>query len=236
MVMDKEILKEIGLQEGEVTVYLSLLKLKEATATQITQYSGLHRSHVYDLIEKLKERGLVSFVIKNNVKYFRASHPSKILDYIKEKEEKINTIIPELINLSQEKERDIKVEIYKGKEGIKTILSDILKENKDYLLFGHLKFEELLPIYVKQFVKLTDKQKITERAMLEQGIKIIPTKRHEYKYIPKEYLFPNAVIVYCDKVAIFIWQDPYYVLLIENKDVALSYKTHFNLLWKIAKK
>ena len=233
--MNKEILKEIGVQEGEVTVYLALLKLKETTATQITQYTGLHRSYVYDLIEKLKERGLVSFVIKNNVKYFRASHPSKILDYIKEKEEKINTILPELINLSQEKGEDIKVEIYKGKEGIKTILNDILKENRGYLLFGHLKFEELLPIYVKQFVKLADKQKIIEKAILEKGIKIIPTKRHEYKYISKEYLFPNAVIVYGNKVAIFIWQEPYYVLLIENKDVALSYKTHFNLLWSIAK-
>src|SRR3989344_8471716 len=135
--MNKEILKEIGLQEGEVAVYLALLKLKEATATQITQYSGLHRSYVYDLIEKLKEKGLVSFVIKNNVKYFRASHPSKILDYIKEKEQKVNTILPNLINLSEKKEEDIKVEIYKGKEGIKTILNDILKENKDYLLFGH---------------------------------------------------------------------------------------------------
>ena len=109
--MNNEILKEIGLQDSEIKVYISLLKLKEATPSQITQYTGLHRSNIYDIIEKLKEKGLVSFVIKNNVKYFRASHPSKILDFIKEKEEKISTILPELINLSQEKEEDIKVEI-----------------------------------------------------------------------------------------------------------------------------
>ncbi len=233
--MDKEILKETGLQEGEITVYLALLKLKDSTATQITQYTGLHRSHIYDLIEKLREKGLVSFVIKNNVKYFRASPPTKILDYIKEKEAKIKKILPELINLGKEKEEDIRVEIYKGKEGIKTILNDLLKEGEDYILFGHLKFEEILPIYIEQFVRLADKKKIKERAILEKGVEIIPTKRHEYKHISKEYLFPNANVVYGNKVAIFIWQEPYYVLFIENKDLAQSYKTHFNLLWKIAK-
>ncbi len=233
--MNKEVLKETGLQEGEITVYLALLKLKDSTATQITQHTGLHRSHIYDLVEKLREKGLVSFVIKNNVKYFRASSPTRILDYVKEKEAKIEKILPELLSLGKEKEEDMRVEIYKGKEGIKTILNDLLKEGKDYVLFGHLKFEEILPIYIEQFVRLANQKKITERAILEKGTKIIPTKRHEYKHIPKEYLFPNANIIYGNKVAIFIWQDPYYILFIENKDLAQSYKTHFNLLWKIAK-
>lgn len=232
--MDKETLREIGLQDGEVTLYIELLKLKEATATEIAQHTGVHRSYIYDLIEKLKEKGLVSFVIKNNVKYFAASHPSKLIDYVKEKEEKIAKIIPSLLDLSKGKKEDIKVEIYKGKEGIKTILNDILKEGDDYLLFGHLKFEDLMPIYIEQFVKKANKERITERAILEKGTKIIPTKRHEYKYISKEYLFPNATCVYGNKVAMFIWQEPYYVILTENRDLAQSHKTHFNILWRKA--
>ena len=233
--MNNEILKEIGLQDSEIKVYISLLKLKEATASQITQYTGLHRSNIYDIIEKLKERGLVSFIIKNNVKYFRASSPERILDYLKEKEEKIKLILPELISISKEKEENIKVEIYKGKEGIKTILNDIIKEGKNYFLFGHLKFEELLPIYVKQFIRQLNEKNISEKAILEKGTKIISAKKHHYKYISKEFLFPNATIIYGNKIAIFIWQEPYYVILIQNKDLSVSYKIHFNLLWKVAK-
>ena len=233
--MNNEILKEIGLQDSEIKVYISLLKLKEATASQITQYTGLHRSNIYDIIEKLKERGLVSFIIKNNVKYFRASSPERILDYLKEKEEKIKLILPELISISKEKEENIKVEIYKGKEGIKTILNDIIKEGKNYFLFGHLKFEELLPIYVKQFIRQLNEKNISEKAILEKGTKIIPAKKHHYKYISKEFLFPNATIIYGNKIAIFVWQEPYYVILIQNKDLSVSYKIHFNLLWKVAK-
>ncbi len=127
------------------------------------------------------------------------------------------------------------MEIYKGKEGIKTILNEILNNSKEYFLFGHLKFEEILPIYIKQFVKIADKKRIKEKAILEEEIEIIPIKNHEYKHISKQHLFPNATIVYKNKVAIFIWKEPYYITLIENKDVARSYKTHFELLWKIAK-
>ena len=78
----------------------------DITATQITKYTGLHRPNIYDIIEKLHKKGLASFVIKNNVKYFRASSPTKILDYIKEKEEKIKKILPELIELSKEKKKN----------------------------------------------------------------------------------------------------------------------------------
>ena len=233
--VNKEALKEIGLQEGEVEVYLSLLKLEEATATQVTQYTGQHRSNVYDIIEKLSNKGLVSFVIKNNVKYFRASSPTKIKDYLKEKEEKFNNVLPNLLALSKGKEKDVGVEIYKGVEGVKTVLNDIIKEGKDYLLFGHLKFEEIIPIYVEQLVRKINEKKIKEKAILENGTKIIPAKNHEYKHIAKDYLFPNAVAVYGDKVAIFIWQEPYHVVLISNKDVSNSYKTHFDVLWRIAK-
>jgi len=233
--MEIDSLKEIGLQEGEIKLYISLLKLNEATATEISKHSGMHRSHIYDLIEKLKEKGLVSFVIKNNVKYFRASDPGNILDYLDERKENIKKIMPELSKLRDITKETLSVEIYKGKEGIKTILNDILKEEKDYLLFGNLKFEKIMPLFIEQFVKRADKLKITERAILESGTKIIPTKRNEYKYISKEYLFPNAIVVYGNKVATFIWQDPFYIILSKSDEISQSHKSHFNTLWKIAK-
>ena len=60
MSMDKEILKEIELLEGEVDFYLALLRLGPSLVSRIHKETGLHRTHIYDLLEKLKEKGLES--------------------------------------------------------------------------------------------------------------------------------------------------------------------------------
>ena len=230
-----EELRDAGLQDGEIKVYLALLKIGDATASAVTKNTGLHRSNVYDILEKLMGKGIVSFVIKNNVKYFRASHPRRLVDFLKEKEENLATVIPELLRQYTRGKEECVVEIYKGIEGIKTVLNDIVKERRDYLLFGRLEFERLLPVYVKQFVRQVNELKITERAILESGTAIVETERRAYRYISRGYLFPNAVIVYGNKVAIFVWQDPYNIILIQNKDTATSYRKHFEILWRIAK-
>ena len=58
------------LAKNESKLYLSLLELGSASATQLIQKSGLHRAVVYDILERLIEKGLASFVIKGRKKYF----------------------------------------------------------------------------------------------------------------------------------------------------------------------
>ena len=57
----------------------------------------IHRRNVYDSIEQLKEKAFVSWTVKNNRKYFEAVPPSRIIDIIDEKKEKIQEIIPQLV-------------------------------------------------------------------------------------------------------------------------------------------
>lgn len=42
--------------------------------------------------------------------------------------------------------------------------------------------------------------------------------------------------MYGDKVALIDFHKPFTTIIIENKDVAQSYRQHFEFLWKIAKK
>ena len=54
--MDKETLTKIGLSKQESAIYLVLLKLNLATVRDISKESGLHRTNIYDTLEKLKEK------------------------------------------------------------------------------------------------------------------------------------------------------------------------------------
>ena len=73
----KEQLKEAGLTANESKIYTSLLELGPSNAGLISRKSGLHRRVVYDTLEMLIQKGLVGYILKNNVRLFQASHPKR---------------------------------------------------------------------------------------------------------------------------------------------------------------
>lgn len=62
-------LKSIGLTENEIKIYLLLLKSGSITAYEISQKTGIYRAHVYDKLEQLIKKGLVTHVYKGAKKY-----------------------------------------------------------------------------------------------------------------------------------------------------------------------
>ena len=120
--MSTEELEEIGLTRNEAKIYLALIELGSASSSQIIQKTGFHRAIVYDLLEKLSARGLVGYVIQGRKKSFEATNPQRLLDILREKEERINSILPRLLELSRFRSK-LDVKIYKGREGIKTVFN-----------------------------------------------------------------------------------------------------------------
>jgi len=230
--MDKKILERVGLSQGEIEVYITLLKLGSALVSKISQETGLHRTNIYDTLEKLREKGLVAYVIQENRKYFSASHPDKLLDYIKEREAEIKNILPELKSYASFPRSESIVEVYKGKEGLKTVLKDILKEKQDYIVFeeeGYI--EKVLPHFYPQFNKQLNKEKIRVK-VLTKDTKIAKRSLMEMRALPEFLSFPSATAVYGKKVAIFVWDEPYHAILIRSKQVAEGYRSFFRQLWK----
>ena len=76
--MNSQILEQIGLSKNEIKVYFALLELDQSSATPIIKKSNIPYSKLYQTLDKLLGKGLVSFVIKNNVKYFQANTPDNL--------------------------------------------------------------------------------------------------------------------------------------------------------------
>lgn len=234
----QQILKDIGLSDGEIKVYLALLKLGSVPISKIKEETNLHRTTIYDFVEKLLNKGLVSYVIKNNIKHYKATHPTKLLDFVKEKEENINGILPDLIKLTEFKKEEINVGIYKGVEGLKTILNDVLKTRQNIVIFGidEIKFKEKFPILIEQYFKREKEAGIKERLLASEDTNFVFDKETTaYRFIPEEFFNPTPTIVYGNKVIIIVWE-PFTTILIENKELADSYKKYFEMLWGIAKR
>ena len=234
---NQEILQQAGLSDGESRVYLVLLKLGSSPVNKIKEETKLHRTTIYDFIEKLLNKGLASFVIKNGTRYYKAAHPDKLLDLIKEKEDNIRDILPDLVKLAQIKREEINVEVYKGKEGFKTILNLVLKEKKELLGIGidESMFEAVFPFEIKQYFRKEKLAGIKERRITFEGAKFVYKQPNiKYKYLPKEYFNPTPMFTFGDYTCVIIWE-PLTVISIKNENVADSYRKQFELLWKIAK-
>lgn len=232
-------LKNIGLENKEIQNYLTLLKLGTATVSKLSEETRIDRTSSYTILERLMDRGLVSYVIKNNVKYFQAADPRKLLSDLEEKKKEIETILPDLLGLTKFIKEETKVELYKGKEGLITVLRDIIRERKNYFAFGEEgQYQEILPVYVTQFLRDLQKYNIKEKVLSKESKRekiLLTTKNSEIRYLPEKYFSPVMTVVYGDKTAIFIWTEPYHAILIKNMGMAESYRNYFSLLWKIAK-
>ena len=115
-----KVLQNYGLEEKEAKVYLALLKIGETTATRISEETDLDRTLMYQITNKLIEKGLVAYIIKNNVKYFSAADPEILIKNLKEKELDLKKALPNLKEIQKTIQKGIKIEIYRGRKGIKT--------------------------------------------------------------------------------------------------------------------
>ena len=143
--MIESALQKIGLTDGEIRVYLALLELGSTSVGNIIKKSGISGSKTYEVLDRLIKKGLVNHITKNNVTYFEAASPERILDYLDEKEEEIEEekteikkILPELI-LKQKSAKKSEAKIFTGWEGLKTANEDIiktLKKGEEWLSMG----------------------------------------------------------------------------------------------------
>lgn len=232
----KEVLKELGLSEGETSVYLALLRLGESQVNKIKTETKMHRTTIYDFLDSLIKKGLVSYVIKSNVKFFTAAHPSKLNELIKEKKEHLDEVIPSLIQLAELEKRHLKVEVYEGVEGFKTYINRMLDRKSELLAFGidETQFEAKFPHLMKTYLIKEEKLGLTERLITRKGAKFVYKRKFlNYRYIDDKYFSPVPNVTWGNLVISIIW-DPLTVIFVENKDLANAYRKHFELLWKIA--
>src|SRR5438105_1087850 len=95
----RKILKEIGLSEKEAEVYLSLLELGASTVLPIAKKSGFNRTYCYEILSSLMEKNLISFIIKNGRRRYKAEDPKKITHKINNNLILYQSILPQVSSL-----------------------------------------------------------------------------------------------------------------------------------------
>jgi len=239
--MNTEVLEDIGLSQIEIKVFITLLELGEAKAGEVIKKTGLQSSSVHYAINSLIEKGFVSYIKKSQVKFYRAADPGAILNYIDLKKKEYLKILLELKE-RQKKGIEEGVEFYKSFKGIKTIISELLKDVKKGDLFRTFSVEDPEEYEkARERVFAPVKQLVKQKKIIMKGIfhEKNREKKKKSSIMQKRYLDfsmpPNTMIIN-NKVAIVSWKDEPVGTLIKSEDIAKSYIDFFDGMWKQAKR
>ena len=233
-----EILQTLGLTVTETKTYLILLEIGKSLAGAIAERAHLHRRNVYDALEQLLQKGLVSYTISNNKKYWNAVHPEKVSSLMKENEELVSSVIPDLILKFNTTKLKQTVEVFEGIGGMKTFYDDMTKAKEIIMLFASGKAYKRMPFYMKQWDNKINKAKIKVRALLSSDAYKEPFKNYQYgtiKILPPNFYSPTQIFIYGNKSAVAIWSEEPIATLITSDEITNGFRKYFEFLWKLGK-
>ncbi|MCR4368502.1 MAG: BlaI/MecI/CopY family transcriptional regulator [archaeon] len=243
--MDTEPFEEIGLTNAEVKIYVALLELGNSGAGQILERTGLHNSVVHMTLNRLIEKGLVSYVKEGKHHTYQASNPRHILDFIDQKRQSMEKILPEL--LAKEKMSQTKPEVttFRGTRGVKELLFELLDAGGKwhYTIGSPIESVAMGDAFWTDFHQRRAKKGIQARIVFNESLREWAKKtrkksfypKAEIRYLEKGFEPLTETIVRNDKVGILLWTQKPTGILLHNKVLAESYERYFQFVWKNAK-
>jgi len=238
-------LKTLGLNGRQAGVYLELLRLGSATAIELSHNTGYKHPTVYDVLEVLKHRGLISEVLSSGRKVFVAEPPEKLQEDLDERRNALAAMLPSLKEIYSARGQQPVLRYYHGESAFQEIDRQLLNvRNKEYFYFGSI--QEIMKItgakYQEEYTKERVKRGIrsyalrirsgeTDDSFMRSGKKLL----REVRYLPMEIEQDFASLyLYDNTVAIVSGLQENYAVTIESRELFRLLKTIWQCVWNLA--
>lgn len=238
----EEVLRDLGLADKEIRVYIALLGMGVSRVQEIAKEAKLLRTTVYEVLESLIDKGLVSYSIRSGVRHFETAEPAKLQHIVDERRRKVLEIMPELESIAAGVKEKPRVETYEGREGLKTFMRNVIKKDiAEMHAFGaEGRFSDMFGYFFVSWDRDRVKNKVLLRIIYNERIR--QKKLNEgiplssMRFLPGRYKFPSTTIVFGNNVGIVLWSAEPLVISIKSGEIAKSYENFFQLLWRIARR
>ena len=237
------ILKNVGLNEREIRVYLATLELSESTVFPISKKANIKRTYCYDILENLQIKGLVSFFEKNNRRRYTAENPSKIAENLKNNLDDFRAILPDLRAIYNRSPKKPRVRYFEGTEGIITLYNEVLKDKpKEFLAISspymiERKIGDFFSEYLKKVaeIKMHSRDLITKNDLQKSHFsRLLNPKFQKVKILPVDIKMSTDTMIYENKIVMISYNNDIHAVVIESEEISASQKMIFEVLWQIS--
>lgn len=242
----ENLLKEYGLSDKEIAVYLALIKLGPSPVRVLSSESKVNRGTTYDILKDLIIQGLVSYYNKESHQFFTAESPDKLVLALEQKQkdlervkEKIQENLPQLRQAFGQQGGKPIMKLFEGQKGLRQILEDILHtmdraDEKIYFVYSSANVRKNVYQSMPDFSDRRIKRKIfVQTIALGPGGQLVGLDDRKWMNKEERELGATYQIIYGGKVAHISLdnsENPVGVV-IENQAIYKTQKMIFEFNW-----
>lgn len=241
-----EVLERIGLGRREAAVYSALVEIGETTTGPLVKKTGIPASKIYEILDKLISKGLVSVVMKEKTKHFSATNPERLIDYLEEKKRELEKqeaeavrLLPYLKEQRKKGEEMQGAEVAYGFEGFRGLVNKLIADAKpgdEHLFFSFYakdpeRFKKIFAFY-RDFDLVRKKKGIKVKGILPRSIRELVGRRGYRKMCYVDFPIPTNISVCGKKVLFTPWEDQEVTYLVYSRHLADSFRAYFNSIFE----
>ena len=248
----EQFLQGLGLDQYEAKIYTTLVKKGILTTLEVARETGIDRAKVYRRLEVMKRKGIVEEVIDENKKRVKAVDIDRLELILQEKEEKVQDLrssfkdIKLLLSGSVGmNDPETKVLFYRGKDGIKQMVWNVLRAKGEVVGYTYSPISEAIgKKFLRKFVLEFERRNLYFRDVYTDkyndknnpDAQYYSLKRFEGRVIQSKVLeIDHQMDIYNDVVSYYKWYEgDIFGVEIYNKSVAKMQRQLFEIVWKIA--
>lgn len=243
--MDLNLLEQFGLHKNDVRVYEALISLGRAKSGPIMERAKVGSSRLYASLDALIAKGLVSYEVRNNVRYYKPEKIDSLIEQSRESTkalvslaEKIRSITPVVTGRNE-------TNVFEGYHGFRRAFLEHVERvrNKEELRiigFGSRTPERhALSRFLDEINSIAANKKCKMHILFDTEFRKKPRiadmgGNTDVHFLPSSYFGPTAYNISKSEVLLSVWGKDPLVIRIRNPILVSSFIAHFDFLISVS--
>ena len=249
----RDLLTQLGLDDKEINTYLASLELGESQIMPLVKKTGIIRTTLLYVLEKLSEKGLIQTVQHATHRRYAPLPPRGLISLLRQKEtrlkeqaESLEAALPELNRLYDTNPFQPTIRVYKGEE-LRFVYNEMLElPIKEICYVGNTTniAQPIGDTFLRNYIRRLASHRIPARAIRIRGGEQDDVPEYagreevlrQIRYAPENFRSPAVIFVYGDHVAVVTTSQESFGVVTTSKEYAESMQSWFDELWKISSK
>lgn len=245
--MDLNLLLQFGLNKNDIKVYEALVSLGQTKSGALMVQAKVGSSRLYASLDVLIAKGLVSYEVRNNVRYYKPEKIDSLIEQSKESTKALEVLAEKIRSMTPATIERNETNVFEGYHGFRRAFLEHVermstKEELRIIGFGASSPEKrALSKFLDEVNMMAAQKRCKIHILFDEEFRKKPGianigKGADIHFLSSSYFGPTAYNISKTEVLLSVWGKDPLVVRIRNPILVASFATHFDFLMSLAKK